>query len=360
MPALEYRIERTTSPTSDQRLAEILDDPGFARHFSDHMLTIDWTVADGWHDARIEPYGPIPMEPSSSVIHHAQQVFEGLKAYRHADGSIWAFRPRRNGERLVRSAQRITLPELPPDEFVRSLELLVGVDADWVPSDGDTTYYLRPFVFAHETRFNLRPAETARYMLIGAPAAPFFVGGVKPLSIWASTTYIRAAPGGTGAAKFAGNYGAGLAAFQEGVDHGCDHVCFLDAGEHRWIEELGGMNLCFVMSDGTLVTPPIAGTILEGVTRASILELACDVGLRPVERPIELDEWRNGVADGTVREVFACGTAAIINPVGRLVWDGGEVGDGTAGELTMQLRQRLVDIQFGRARDTRGWLHRLA
>jgi branched-chain amino acid aminotransferase len=358
--SLTYRIERNPNAASADRRAEIHADPGFGRYFTDHMLSITWTQADGWHDARIEPYGPIPMDPASAVLHYAQEIFEGLKAYRHADGSIWTFRPHANAQRLNRSAKRLALPTLPEDEFIASLEALVGIDREWVPSGGEKSLYLRPFMFADEVFLGVRPAAEVRYMVIASPVGSYFASGVKPVSIWLSSNYTRAAPGGTGAAKCGGNYAAGLAAQIEGYEHGCDQVCYLDAAEHRWIEELGGMNLYFVMADGRLVTPPTSGTILEGVTRSSILEIGKELGLQPEERPISVDEWRDGVTGGAVREVFACGTAAVITPVGRLVWEGGEVGSGAAGEMTSQLRERLIDVQYGRAMDTHQWMYRLA
>lgn len=355
----DFRVERNPHPATAERRAEIFANPGFGKYFTDHMLSITWTAADGWHDARVEPYGPIPMDPATSVLHYAQEIFEGLKAYRHPDGSVWTFRPEANAERFQRSARRLALPELPVETFVASLEALVRLDADWVPTGGEHSLYLRPFMFASEVFLGVRPSAVVRYMVIASPVGPYFASGVKPVSIWLSTNFTRAAPGGTGAAKCGGNYAAGLAAQIEATEHGCDQVAFVDAEEHRWIEELGGMNLYFVKADGRLVTPPTSGTILEGVTRSSILTIGKELGLTPEERPIDIDEWRSGVASGDIREVFACGTAAVITPVGRLVWDGGEVGSGNAGEMTMRLRNALVDVQYGRAADTHGWLKRL-
>jgi branched-chain amino acid aminotransferase len=359
MSPLTYRIERNSNPASPERRAEVFENPGFGKYFTDHMLSITWTEADGWHDARVEPYGPIPMDPASAVLHYAQEIFEGMKAYRHPDGSVWTFRPQANADRFNRSAKRLALPQFPVDEFVRSLETLVQIDVDWVPSGGEKSLYLRPFMFANEVFLGVRPAAEVRYMVIASPVGAYFAGGVKPVSIWLSSNYTRAAPGGTGAAKCGGNYASGLAAQIEASDNGCDQVCFVDAVEKKWIEELGGMNLYFVRADGRLQTPPTSGTILEGVTRASILEIGKEMGLQPEETPISIDEWRADVASGAIREVFACGTAAVITPVGRLVWEGGEVGDSTAGEMTTQLRSRLIDIQYGRVADSHGWLHRL-
>ena len=359
MSTLTYRIDRNPNPASPDRRAEIHANPGFGKFFTDHMLSITWTQADGWHDARIEPYGPIPMDPATAVLHYAQEIFEGLKAYRHADGSIWTFRPTANAERFQRSAKRLALPELPTELFVESLERLVQIDADWVPTGGENSLYLRPFMFASEVFLGVRPSTEVRYMVIASPVGPYFAGGVKPVSIWLSSNYTRAAPGGTGAAKCGGNYAAGLAAQIEAGERGCDQVCFVDAEKHRWVEELGGMNLYFVRADGKLVTPPISGTILEGVTRNSILTIGAELGLTPEERPVSIDEWRDGVTSGEIREVFACGTAAVVTPVGRLVWADGEVGNSTAGEMTMRVRNSLIDVQYGRSTDNHNWLHRL-
>ena len=356
---LTYRIEQNLHPTSAARRTEILGAPGFGKFFTDHMLSVTWTAADGWHDARVEPYGPIPMDPATSVLHYAQEVFEGLKAYRHDDSSIWGFRPEANAERFQRSCLRLALPELSVDDFVQSLETLVSIDADWVPSGGENSLYLRPFMFASEVFLGVRPSAEVRYMVIASPVGSYFASGVKPVNIWLSSNFTRAALGGTGAAKCGGNYASGLAAQIEATENGCDQVCFVDAEEHKWVEELGGMNLYFVHADGRLVTPRLTGTILEGVTRSSILTLGAEFGLQPEERQISIDDWRAGVASGEIREVFACGTAAVITPVGRLVWDGGEVGNSTAGEITMQLRQRLIDTQYGRSEDKHGWLHQL-
>jgi branched-chain amino acid aminotransferase len=360
MSSTNFRITRNPNPATPERRAEIHANPGFGKFFTDHMLSITWTAAGGWHDARIEPYGPIPMDPATSVLHYAQEIFEGMKAYRYDDGSVWTFRPEANAARFNRSAARLALPQIPEELFLQSLEELVKIDVDWVPTGGENSLYLRPFQFGSEAFLGVRPSAEVRYMVIASPVGPYFSGGIKPVSIWLSSTYTRAAPGGTGAAKCGGNYAAGLVAQIEASEQGCDQVCFLDAAEHKWIEELGGMNVYFVYADGRLVTPSLTGTILEGVTRASILEVAKELGLQPEERAVSVDEWREGVSSGAIREVFACGTAAVVTPIGRLVWDGGEVGNGSAGEMTMRVRQSLIDIQYGRSADTHNWMRRLA
>ena len=358
---MEFSLTPNLTPTPEQRRAEILAAPGFGVYFTDHMASATWTPADGWHEAGVVPYGPIMLQPAAAVLHYAQEIFEGLKAYRHADGSVWAFRPEANGERMRRSSRRLALPELPVEDFLGSIEALVRTDVDWVPTGEEQSLYLRPFMFASEAFLGVRPAAEVRYLLIASPVASYFASGVRPVSIWLSTNYTRAARGGTGAAKCGGNYAASLAAQLEASANGCEQVCFLDAVDQRWVEELGGMNIFFVYADGRLVTPELTGSILEGITRSSILELAKAEGLDVEERRVDIAEWREGVASGEIREVFACGTAAVITPVGRLVWDGGEVGDLTAptGEVTGRIRQALVDIQYGRAEDTHGWMRRL-
>ena len=357
---LEFSITRSQDSVPASRRAEILAEPGFGLWFTDHMVTATWTPDAGWHDAGVRPYATLSLDPATAVLHYAQAVFEGLKAYRHADGSIWTFRPEANGARFARSARRMALPELPVGDFVAALTALVRVDADWVPAGGEKSLYLRPFMYASEVFLGVRPAKEVTFCLIASPVGPYFASGVEPVKIWLSADYTRAAPGGTGAAKCAGNYGASLIAQQEAFAHACDQVCFLDAVERRWVEELGGMNLYFVHADGSIVTPELTGTILEGVTRSSILDLAGELGHKVDERRISIDEWRDGVASGEITEVFACGTAAVITPLGRLAWDGGELSMGdSAGPVTVSLRETLLDLQYGRAEDTHGWLHRI-
>jgi len=351
-------------PSSERRAAaereEILADPGFGKHFTDHMATVQWTLEDGWHDASIHPYGPLSLDPSASVLHYAQEIFEGMKAYRHADGSVWSFRPEANAHRFARSARRLALPELPVETFVESIRRLVQADVDWVPSAPETSLYLRPFMIATEAFLGVRAAHAVAYHCIASPAGAYFTSGPKPVSIWLSTQYARAARGGTGAAKTGGNYAASLLPQQEAYEQGCQQVMFLDSEEGVWLEELGGMNVVLVKADGTLVTPDSA-SILEGITRDSILQLAEDRGLRVERRRVSLDEWRDGVADGSITEAFACGTAAVVTPIAELRGEGFTIGSPTvgAGELTMSLRQELTDIQYGRRPDPHGWMTRL-
>lgn len=344
----------------DERDA-VLADPGFGTRFTDHMVTATWTPAAGWHDATLGPYGPLQLDPAAATLHYAQAIFEGLKAYRHDDGSVWAFRPEANAARFQASARRLALPELPVDDFVAAIDALVSADRDWVPGAPETSLYLRPYMFASEAFLGVRPAAQVTFSVIASPAGPYFATGVAGVSIWLSSDYTRAAPGGTGAAKCAGNYAASLLAMQQAAAHGCAQVVFLDAVERRWVEELGGMNLFFVHADGTLVTPELTGTILEGITRSSILTLAAEAGLSVTERRVPIDEWQKGAASGEITEVFACGTAAVVTPVSRLAWDSGEVviGTGDPGPVTLDLRRALVDLQYGRVPDRYSWMHRI-
>src|SRR3954470_22386080 len=357
---MDISTTRNPSPVSDERLAEILADPGFGTYFTDHMVTVEWTPAAGWHGARVAPYAPLTLDPATAVLHYAQEIFEGMKAYRHEDGSIWTFRPEANAERMVRSSRRLALPELPVDDFVQAVDALVEVDQRWVPDNaGEKSLYVRPFMIATERFLGVRPSQHVTFMVIASPAGAYFSKGVKPISLWLSTEYTRAGRGGMGAAKTGGNYASSLIAQQEATGQGCDQVVFLDAQEGKYVEELGGMNMYFVYADGHIVTPE-TGTILEGITRSSIIDLAGKLGHQVEERKFSIDEWRDGVTSGEITEVFACGTAAVVTPVGALKWDGGQTPEvAEAGEVTMTIRQALVDIQYGRADDTFGWMHQV-
>jgi len=362
--ALDITVTPASAPVAEDRLAAILENPGFGVHFTDHMFTAEWTPEKGWHDARVSAYAPLTLDPATAVLHYAQEIFEGMKAYRHDDGSIWTFRPEMNAERMVRSSKRLALPELPVADFVASVDAVVQADQRWVPDPaGEKSLYIRPFMFASEKFLGVRPAKHVTYMVILSPAGAYFPKGLNPVTIWLSEDYTRAGVGGMGAAKTGGNYASSLVAQQEAIDNGCDQVVFLDAVERRWVEELGGMNLYFVHDDGTIVTPELSGTILEGITRDSIIELSGKLGHEVVERKFSIDEWRDGVSSGRITEVFACGTAAVVTPVGTLKWRGGEVSTGEGvdaiGPVTKQVRQNLVDIQYGRTEDTFGWMHKV-
>ncbi len=362
--SLSFDRRPDTHHTTPDRLAEILRRPGFVDFFSDHMAQATWTREEGWHDARIESYQPWAMAPGGAVFHYAQEIFEGLKIYRHADGGIWLFRPEMNARRFIRSARRLDLPELPEEDFLTSVRALALVDQDWVPSGDEMSYYLRPFMIADEDFLGVHSAKRATYAVIGGPAAPYIADGLTPVDIWVTRTYSRSGEGGTGSVKCGGNYASSLLAQREGAEHGCSQVLFTDAAAHQWVEELGGMNFFAVTADGLLVTPPTSGTILEGITRDSILTLAPELGLRVEVRPLSVTELFAGVADGGFAEAFACGTAAVVTPIGRLLHD----REGTTetlslasplGEATRTIRRALVDIQWGRAEDSHGWMHQV-
>ncbi|MFE6650011.1 branched-chain amino acid aminotransferase [Nocardioides sp. NPDC057772] len=357
---MEISTTLSTQPATDKQLAEVLANPGFGNHFTDHMLTVEWTPEQGWHNGRIEAYAPISLDPSAAVLHYAQEIFEGMKAYRHADGSIWAFRPEANAARMARSSERLALPVLEIEDFVQTVFDLVKVDQRWVPEASETdekSLYLRPFMFASEAFLGVRPAQHVTYMVIASPAGSYFKGGVKPVRIWLTEEYTRAGRGGMGAAKTGGNYASSLVAQADASANGCDQVVFLDAQEGKYVEELGGMNLYFVHADGRIVTPE-TGTILEGITRSSIIELAGKLGYTVEERKFAIDEWKSGVESGEITEVFACGTAAVVTPVGELVYNGGSIAS-AGGEVWKTIRKQLVDIQFGRAEDTFGWMRKI-
>ena len=359
-----FRREPHPAPIPVSRRDEIHADPGFGRYFTDHMVLIDYDTESGWHDARVVPYGPFSVDPATMVLHYGQEIFEGLKAYHQPDGSLASFRPDQNAARLNRSAKRLGIPELPEELFLASLRELLAMDAAWVPAGDEASLYLRPFIFATEVGLGVRPSATYTYCVIASPAGAYFPGGVKPVSVWWSTEYVRAAPGGTGAAKFGGNYAASLAAQAQAAEKGCDQVVWLDAVERHWVEEMGGMNLFFVFGSGStieVVTPELSGSLLPGVTRDSLLTLCRELGYTATERRISTDEWAKKVESGELTEVFACGTAAVITPVGSVLHaDGGfEINGGQAGPLTMELRRKLTDIQYGRAPDTHGWMMKL-
>ncbi len=358
--SLDFEIRPNTAPASAAERAALMTDPGFGRIFTDHMVTIKFAAGKGWYDARVEARGPIPLDPATAVLHYAQEIFEGLKAYRAADGGVTMFRPEANAHRFAASAARMAMAPLPHEVFLASLHELITIDRAWVPDGDDGSLYLRPFMYASEAFLGVRPSTEYLYVLIASPVGSYFAGGLQPVTVWVSADYTRAAPGGTGAAKCGGNYGASLAAQAEAIEHGCDQVVFLDAVERRYVDELGGMNIFFVYDDGSLATPPL-GTILPGVTRDSILTLAAEQGRDVAERPISFDEWRTDAQSGRLREVFACGTAAVLTPIGAVRWPDGEFGvaDGDTGPVTNHLRQSLVDIQRDRVPDHHGWVHRV-
>jgi branched-chain amino acid aminotransferase len=345
------------APTPAAERAAVLAAPGFGTAFSDHMVSIEWSEGLGWHDATVGPRGPIALDPAAAVLHYAQEIFEGLKAYRQANGSIALFRPDANARRFNLSAQRLAMPELPEALFIESVRQIVTADRDWFPTVEGGSLYLRPFMIATEAFLGVRPAKQYKYLVIASPAGNYFKSGAPAVSIWVSE-YTRAAPGGTGAAKCGGNYAASLVPQGEAMARGHDQVVFLDAEQHRFVEELGGMNLFYVFADGTLLTPPLTGTILPGITRDSLLTLAREEGLTVREERYAIDQWREDAASGRLIECFACGTAAVVTPIGKVAGREGEftIGSGGPGQLTQSLKARLVAIQRGEAPDPHGWM----
>ena len=360
---MEFKVTKNPNPTPEAEREKIISNPTFGTHFTDHQVVVVWEKDKGWHSHQVIPYGPILMDPSAAVLHYGQEIFEGIKAYRHKDGSIWTFRPEMNAKRLQKSAHRMALPELPIETFVESLRQLIAVDGAWVPTqDGEKTLYFRPFEIAAENFLGVRAAHRAEYRVIASPVGPYFTGGIKPVSIWIALDSARAGKHGTGEAKTGGNYAASLLAQNEGYENGCSQVVFLDAESATYIEELGGMNLFFVFKDGSVVTPALDGTILHGITRDSVITLLKDRGHKVEERKFSLDELRNAAKSGDLVEVFACGTAAVVTPVGLLKSrkEEIEIGGGEPGALTVSIREELTSIQYGNLPDKHGWLVKLA
>ncbi|MCH4209860.1 branched-chain amino acid aminotransferase [Bifidobacterium sp.] len=353
-----FEVLPNDNPATDAKRKELTDKPAFGQVFSDNMTHMSWTKGEGWSDRRVEPYAPLKMDPGASVLHYAQECFEGLKAYHHDDGSVWLFRPDANANRFRNSSKRLYLPELPVDDFLGSVAALVRRDAAWVPTRREYTLYMRPFMFASEPFLGVRAPEEVDYCVIASPSGPYFPGGVKPVNIWVEDTWFRTGPGGTGFAKCGGNYAASLLGEYRGIDNGCEQVCFVDAATKTYLEELGGMNMFVVHKDGHFETPSLTGNILPGVTRNSIIQLAQDEGRDVVETMIKLQDLLDDIKSGEVTEVFACGTAAIITPIGRFKSSSFDVtvADGGSGELTLALRNKLLGIQLGEIEDPHDWM----
>lgn len=361
MAALSFAIERNARALAAAERVKLIADPGFGRVFTDHMAIVRYSDAKGWHDAKITARKPLELDPASAVLHYAQEIFEGLKAYRLADGAMAMFRPDANAKRFNASAERLAMPALAEETFLESIRQLVRIDRNWFPTVEGGSLYIRPFMFASEVFLGVKPSAEYLYIVILSPVGGYFKSGAPAVSLWVSQNYTRAAPGGTGAAKCGGNYAASLVAQAEASKHGCDQVVFLDAAEHRWVEELGGMNVFFVHEDGSLQTPPLSGTILPGITRDSLMKLARAEGLTVREEPYSFNQWQKDATSGKLREAFACGTAAVVTPIGRVKFPEGEfkIGAGGPGQTTMRIKQKLVDIQRGVAPDTHGWVSKI-
>jgi branched-chain amino acid aminotransferase len=362
---IEFEIHPSQTRVPVDERARILEAPGFGQVFTDHMITLRWTAERGWHDGKLEPYGPFSLDPATMVFHYGQELFEGLKAYRQDSGSIVMFRPQANAARFNAGCRRMAMPELPEETFLRALELLVTQDRDWIPAGEGNSLYLRPFMIATERGLGVNhPSREYLFCVIASPAAAYF-GASSTVKVWLSEDYTRAAPGGTGAVKCGGNYAAAFAAQQQAVEKGCDQVVWLDAAQHEWVEEMGGMNLYFVYGSGSsasVMTPTLTGSLLPGITRDSLLRLAPALGVPAAEGRISVASWRDGSASGELTEVFACGTAAVITPVGAVdgASGGWTIGDGTPGPVTQRLKAELIGIQYGHQPDPFGWIHKVA
>jgi branched-chain amino acid aminotransferase len=360
-----FVVRTSAKRLSKEQRERQLSDLGFGRVFSEHMVTLRWTAATGWTDGVVTERAALTLDPSACVLHYGQSIFEGYKAYAHAGGSIHSFRPGDHARRFNRSAARLAMPELPEALFIAAADALVREDREWVPKGAEQSLYLRPLMLGVEPGLGVRPSGEYLFLVIGSPSGAYFANGVAPVTVWVTKEYVRASPGGTGSAKCAGNYAASLVAQAQAKEHGCDQVLWLDAIERRHVEELGGMNVFFVFrraGHDVLVTPPLdSGTLLPGVTRASLLELARRAGHAVEESPVAIDDVLRGAGDGTLLEAFACGTAAVITPIGTLKSSEGawKVASGAIGPVAAELRAKLLDIQYGRAPDPFGWMHRI-
>lgn len=329
----------------------------FGKQFSDRMFVMEYDRGQGWHSARIQPYGPFSLDPAAMVLHYSQEIFEGLKAYRHLDGKISLFRPADNIERFNRSAARMCMPEVDEIFFLEALKELIRLEEDWVPSSEGTSLYIRPTMIANEPMLGVRPADQYLCYIILSPVGAYYKGGIAPVKIWISDHYVRASEGGTGEAKTGGNYAASLYASKLAADKGCDQVLWLDAREKKYVEEVGSMNMIFLYDD-KIVTSPLQGTVLDGITRRSVLSLVREVGLEVEERALTVDEVLDGVETGRLKEAFGAGTAVVISPVSQFTYKDRTVvlNGGQTGELTQKLYDTLTGIQYGKLPDTHGWV----
>jgi branched-chain amino acid aminotransferase len=333
---------------------------GFGKIFSDHMFLMDYSQEKGWHGEKIVPYGPIPLDPASMVLHYGQEIFEGMKAYRGAGGTVCLFRPLMNFERFNRSAARLCMPAIPADDQLQAISALVRADAEWIPSSRGTSLYVRPAMIATEAGLGVRPSAEYLYFIITGPVGNYYARGFDPVRILVEQRYVRAARGGLGEAKTGANYAASLLAAKNAKEKGFDQVLWLDAGLVENVEEVGTMNIFFVIGD-ELVTPPLSGSILPGVTRDSVLRIARDWGWNVAERVVSIERVGKAARDGSLREVFGTGTAAVISPVGNLSYRGKEftINGGRVGELSRKLFDEITGIQYGEIPDRYGWVHKV-
>ena len=357
-----FDIELASPRVSPEERQKRMLNPGFGKVFSEHMILIPYTAEQGWGRGMLKPYGPIVLDPAASVLHYGQAIFEGFKAYHQPDGHIRTFRPDANAHRFNQSARRLAMPELPEALFVEASDLLIRTDKDWVPRAIGESLYLRPFMVATEAALGIKPAKEYIFVILASPSGAYFPQGVKPVTVWISEDYVRAAPGGTGAAKCAGNYAASLVAQAQAKGEGCDQVVWLDAVHRRYVEEMGGMNIMFVYKEKgetVIVTPELTGSLLPGITRRSLLQLAQDLGFKSEERRISTEEWEAALLEGRMTEAFACGTAAVITPIGTVKSRKGEwvINNRETGPVAARMREALLNLQHGISPDSYGWLH---
>lgn len=331
---------------------------GFGQYFTDHMFTMDYTEGIGWHDAKIIPYGPIELDPACMVFHYAQETFEGLKAYELQDGQIALFRPELNAHRLNQSNARLCMPEVPEDLFIKAIETLVKYEQDWIPDEFEHSLYIRPFMFATEAGVGVHPSKQYKFIIILSPVSSYYPEGVNPVKIWVEDEYVRAVIGGTGFTKCGGNYASSIIAERKAKEHGYTQVLWLDGVHRRYIEEVGTMNAMFVI-DNKVITAPLHGSILPGVTRNSIIHLLKDWGITVEERLLSIEELMDAGHNGTLTEAFGTGTAAVISPIGELYYKGDEIiiNGFETGPLTHKLYETLTKIQWGLIPDSYGWIH---
>ncbi|MGD8529810.1 MAG: branched-chain amino acid aminotransferase [Syntrophobacterales bacterium] len=354
-------IKVTKSTTIGQKPRPQDAELGFGKYTTDHMFLMNYTDGKGWHDGRIEPYGFLRLDPAAMVLHYNQEVFEGLKAYHLEDGGIGLFRPQKNIERMNSSARRMVMPELDPDLFLRAMKELILLDRQWLPQSEGTSLYIRPTMIASEAALGVRPAKEYLFFIILGPVGAYYPEGFSPTKIYVSDKYVRASQGGVGETKTSGNYGATLYVSREASQKGYTQVLWLDAIERKYVEEVGTSNIFFLIND-ELVTPPLSGTILPGITRDSVLQLASHWGMNAVERPISIAEVIEGCKSGALKEMFATGTAAVISPVGLLCYKGEDfnIAEGQTGELSKKFYDEITGIQYGRREDPFGWRLRIA
>ena len=353
---LDIKVTKTTAPKAKPDEKHL----GFGNHYTDHMFIMDYTEGRGWHSPRIEPYHSLELDPAALVFHYAQECFEGMKAYRAANGRVLLFRPEKNAARMQSTHRRLCIPEIPVEDFVQAVKALVSVDKDWVPGEPDTSLYLRPFTIATEAHLGVKPSASYQFIIIASPSGAYYAEGMNPVKIYVEDEYVRATPGGTGYIKCGGNYAASLIGQMKAHDLGYSQVLWLDGVHRKYIEEVGAMNVMFKVN-GKILTPDLNGSVLDGITRRSCIQLLKDWGYEVEERRISYEELFQAAEDGTLEEAWGTGTAAVVSPIGELAMEGKKVtiSGNQIGELTQKLYDNLTGIQWGRLADPHNWIMKL-